>query len=115
MDSSDFNRLYDEAALIVKRIKQKNDFISRGSAGSQTKLLEEINSDKEFFGREVHRLHAILSQMERGYVDPLTAKKLEQLKKEAKKQINRNEYLMKELIKNTYESITEEKVRKHSQ
>ena len=111
MDSSDFNRLYDEAALIVKRIKQKNDFISRGSAGSQTKLLE----DKEFFGREVHRLHAILSQMERGYVDPLTAKKLEQLKKEAKKQINRNEYLMKELIKNTYESITEEKVRKHSQ
>lgn len=105
--------MHDEACTIVKRIKQKNDFITRGSVGSQTRLREEINSDKEFFEREVHRLHSLLAQMERGYVDPHTAKKLEQLKKEAKKQINRNEYLMKELIRNTYDTL-EQKVRKRS-
>lgn len=55
----------------------------------------------------MHRLNSIIHQLEGSYIDPQTAKKIEVLKKEAKKQINRNEYLIKELIKNTYDDISQ--------
>lgn len=63
--------------------------------GSEARLIEEINSDKEFLNRDVQRLNTIIQKMEQNYIDPLTVKKLEVLKKEAKKQISRNEYLIK--------------------
>jgi uncharacterized protein YcbK (DUF882 family) len=58
---------------------------------SHERLVTEINNDKEFFNREVRRLNEIIRQMEKTYVDPLTIKKIDNLKKEARKQISRNE------------------------
>ena len=72
---------------------------------SESKLLLEIQKDKHFFESEVTRLKGIMTKMEENYLDPDSMRKLEAVRKEAKKQLARNEHLIKELIKTSYEEI----------
>lgn len=98
--------MHEECIGIVRGIKIKNDIINKKhGVESEAKLLQEIKKDKQFFENELTRLKTMMNRMEEDYIDPDSMRKLQMVKKEAQKQIKRNEQLMKNLISSSFAEI----------
>lgn len=65
-------------------------------------MLSEIHKDKTFFESELSRLKGLMNKMEENYLDPDSVRKLESIRKEAKKQVDRNEQLIRQLVNSSF-------------
>lgn len=95
---SETGKQIEEASSIIRKIKVKNDSLSK-LPYSEQRIQSEITRDKEFLEGEIRRFDRILRKVEAQYVDPVSKVKLEELKAEARKQIKRNEYLITKLVR----------------